>query len=167
VFGIDEKQFDPDAATLVDAVASPDGERAAPVPTGNDAAPRGTAAADPPDARVVGSDAVAKDSGPPMSVHDAAQTTDASLPPLPACAATCQPVNVVTVLCIGAIACTYDVCAPFPGGGSYLDCDGNRANGCEASPGDPATCGSCNACQGSHSSCVAKNGRFMCKGGGG
>jgi hypothetical protein len=196
VLGIDEKQFDPDAA-VVDAVAPVDGNLSTSLPDGNDAAPRGTgvparadgasgvptpttsggtahdAAVDPRadaaiDARVETPDAAASDAGSPTPVPDASEPIDASPPPPPpSCADTCQPENVVTVLCIGSIACTYDVCAPFPGGGSYLDCDGDRTNGCEASPTDPATCGSCtNACSGGRS-CVVRNGRFMCRGGGG
>jgi hypothetical protein len=149
VFGIDEKQFDPDAGTLDDAFAPVDGARPSSA-IGSDAAPRGSGPVIPD----------AADAASPVATG-----TGALPPPFAPCDSACRPAHVLTVLCIGSIACTYDVCAPFPGGGSYLDCDGNRANGCEASPGDPATCGSCtNACRGGRSSCVSKNGRFMCKG---
>ncbi len=102
-------------------------------------------------------------SAPPPDA--ASPPPDAGPPPNPLCAVPCQPANVVTVICIATI-CTYDQCAPLPkGSGTFLDCDGDRTNGCEASPDSPATCGSCtNTCRAGHACSARADGTFACKG---
>jgi hypothetical protein len=46
------------------------------------------------------------------------------------------------VQCSTGNTCAY-FCAPYPTGGTYLDCDGDPTNGCEASPNATKTCGVC------------------------
>jgi hypothetical protein len=183
-FGIDEKHLEGDAGAVVDAVASADASGVSADGATHDAAPEAVEDADgagdvsvgaadvtapPPaaDAAPVSTDATAREAAAPPPVPDAAEPVEAAPPPPPPPSCnTCQPANVVTVLCIAGVTCNYDGCASFPGGGTYLDCDGDRSNGCEASPDDPATCGSCsNACKGARD-CAMRNGTFACKGGG-
>lgn len=61
-----------------------------------------------------------------------------------ACGTVCRPAHAVGPICSPSSGCGYSSCASFgTGGGLYLDCDGNAANGCESSPAAASTCGSC------------------------
>jgi hypothetical protein len=64
-----------------------------------------------------------------------------------ACGAVCAPAHVTTPVCTSG-QCTYtgnctahSTVAGFIA--DWLDCDGNRANGCESAPNAQATCGQC------------------------
>jgi hypothetical protein len=49
--------------------------------------------------------------------------------------------------------------------GGYLDCDGHSANGCEASPDSPSSCGTCGViCD---HACESHKGGYRCSGRGG
>jgi hypothetical protein len=182
VLGIDEKHLEGDAAAVVDAMPSVDASGTSGDGAMHDAAPEAAEGADgagdaPIDAAdvtapeadaapVSTADAATREAAAPPPAPDAAEPVEAAPPPPSPSCNTCQPANVVTVLCIAGVTCNYDGCASFPGGGTYLDCDGDRSNGCEASPDDPATCGSCdNACKGGRD-CAMRNGSFACKGAG-
>jgi hypothetical protein len=138
-----------------DATAPPPADASDPTPTppidSGGMRPSGS----PPDADTAGS----PDAGPspPPGPPDAG-------PPNPLCGVPCHPANVINALCLATI-CTYDQCAPLPGGtGAFLDCDGDRTNGCEASPEAAATCGSCtNACRAGQACASNKDGTFTCK----
>jgi hypothetical protein len=73
-----------------------------------------------------------------------------------ACGTVCNSAKVVdaTGLYCSSGSCNYTACAtwntvnsatspPVPNVLPYLDCDGNRANGCESNPQQDATCGGC------------------------
>jgi hypothetical protein len=61
------------------------------------------------------------------------------------CGTACAPKNVAAAVCSPASpSCGYTTCAPFTSGdGTYLDCNGNTADGCEVLPSDYSNCGMC------------------------
>lgn len=82
------------------------------------------------------------------------------------CGTLCQPDNAVGAVCSPSSGgCTYTSCAPFDSYGNlYLDCDGNKANGCESNPSADATCGPCSNPCGSNFFCGQKTvgGAYSC-----
>ena len=82
--------------------------------------------------------------------------------PLVGCAAetcvACDPKNAEPAVCKGGatgFACDYASCRA-----GFLDCDGDRSNGCEASAADPRHCGACDrACSAATPFCVALPGQ--------
>jgi hypothetical protein len=60
------------------------------------------------------------------------------------CGIDCLPMlqNRLGVKC-AASKCDYDLCLNYNSTASYLDCDGNRSNGCEAAPNVNSSCGQC------------------------
>jgi hypothetical protein len=80
-----------------------------------------------------------------------------------ACGSICQPANVVMAICSPDSGCGYTSCAPVGGSGPpYLDCDGNKANGCESNPSSDSTCGSCTNLCGSAYYCRAGAMGYSC-----
>ena len=82
------------------------------------------------------------------------------------CGTTCAPSNVVGASCTPTSGgCTYATCAVANSAGYlYLDCDGNKANGCESDPSAEATCGSCtNSCSSEFSCELRSPGGYSCR----
>jgi hypothetical protein len=81
------------------------------------------------------------------------------------CRHACRPANAIKALCTLAATCTYLQCAPYgTRGAHYLDCDGDRENGCESDPSSASTCGSCGNHCGAAFSCEEANpGVFSCR----
>lgn len=76
------------------------------------------------------------------------------------CGVVCAPQNVISAVCSATSGgCTYTTCAPFDTDGNrYLDCDGNKANGCELAPEGDSNCETCgNDCSRSGDQCQAPN----------
>ncbi len=60
------------------------------------------------------------------------------------CGRACMPQHVGSAFCLSSGECGYDACAS-----GWLDCDGNRANGCETPGTGTPNCGTCgNTCAG-------------------
>jgi len=77
------------------------------------------------------------------------------------CAGVCSNAGATTVRCAGG-ACAAPVCDS-----THLNCDGNNANGCEATLGTAATCNACpqngGACTAALPSCVLSGTAYHCQ----
>lgn len=82
------------------------------------------------------------------------------------CGTACAPANVFGASCTPTSGgCTYATCAVADSAGHlYLDCDGNKANGCESDPSAEATCGACtNSCLSEFSCELRSPGGYSCR----